>query len=247
MSKYKQAVILAGGKGRRLEPYTTCVPKPLMPIGGRPILEIVVEQLNYYGFRHIKMAVGHLSGLIEAYFGYGKKFGVQIDYSFENKPLGTVGPLSIIRDLNKNFIVLNGDLVTDLNFSNFFKFHIKEGNIATVGIYKKSIKIDLGVINLSNHKNITDYIEKPTLQYYVSMGIYAFNKKITEFIPKNKKYDFPDLINLLIKNKQKVSAYFFNGYWRDIGTHEEYRNVNEEFDAISHKIIKLRRIKSKRC
>lgn len=238
MNKYKQAIILAGGKGTRLEPYTTCIPKPLMPVGEQPILEIVIRQLSYYGFRRIKIAVGHLSGLVEAYFGDGRKFNLSIEYSFEDKALGTAGPLSLIKDLDENFIVLNGDLITGLNFRSFFNFHIKKRNIATIGIYKKKVKIDLGVIELSKNRNVKGYVEKPTLQYDVSMGIYAFNKKIAKFIPGGKKLDFPDLVKLLIKDKQGISGYFFNGYWRDIGTHEEYRKVNEEFPVIRNKLIK---------
>ncbi len=238
MSKYKQAVILAGGKGRRLEPYTACMPKPLMPVGEQPILEIVINQLRYYGFRRIKIAVGHLAGLIQAYFGDGSKFGVKIEYSFEEKPMGTVGPLLLIDKLDENFLILNGDLITNLDFSDLFDSHIKEKNLATIGIYKKNLKIDLGIIKFDNHKEVIDYIEKPTMQYPVSMGIYAFNKKIASFIPKNQKYDFPDLVKLLIKENQKIGSYFFEGYWCDIGNHEEYRKVNEEFADIRSKLLK---------
>lgn len=238
MKRNKQAIILAGGKGRRLEPYTTSLPKPLMPVGDQPILEIVIRQLRHYGFRRIKMAVGHLAGLIQAYFDNGARFGVKIEYSFEDMALGTVGPLSLIDELDNNFLILNGDLITDLNFDDLFQYHLKGKNLLTIGIYKKNLKIDLGIIKFDRHKNVTDYIEKPTLQYPVSMGIYAFNKKTLAFIPKSHKYDFPDLVKLLIKEDQKIGTYFFSGYWRDIGNHDDYKKVNEEFTRINSRLLK---------
>ncbi|MFC1674296.1 NDP-sugar synthase [Candidatus Omnitrophota bacterium] len=239
MSKDKQAIILAGGKGSRLEPYTASIPKPLMPVGELPILEIVIRQLRYYGFRRIKIAVGHLSGLIKAHFADGKRFDVKIEYSFEDKPLGTVGPLSIIEDLDQDFLILNGDLVTDLDFAELLRFHVKKKNLATIGIYKKDLKIDLGIIEFDEHRNVSDYIEKPTIQYPVSMGIYAFNKKISSYIPRSQKYDFPDLVKLLIKKKQRIGSYLFDGYWCDIGNLEDYRKVNEEFAGVRKGLLKI--------
>lgn len=239
MTKYKQAIILAGGKGRRLEPYTTCVPKPLMPIGNQPILEIVVKQLSRAGFKHIIMAVGHLSELIQAYFADGRKFGVKIEYSLEDKPLGTVGPLRLIKNLDKDFIVLNGDLITDIDFSVFFNRHLKSKNICTIGVYNKLYKIDLGIIEFDRAKKIRDYIEKPSVEYPVSMGIYGFNRKILSFVPNKRSCDFPSLVKLLIRERQKIGAYLHKGYWCDIGNHEDYRRVNQELKNIRRRLLKV--------
>ena len=238
MSKSKQAIILAGGKGRRLEPYTTCVPKPLMPIGDQPILEIVVKQLRCYGFSRIIMAVGHLSGLIQAYFGDGRRFGVKIDYSLEEEPLGTVGPLQLIQKLDKDFLILNGDLITDIDFGAFFNRHLKTKNLCTIGVYNKEHKVNLGIIKFDHSHNIKDYIEKPSVKYPVSMGIYGFNKRILSFIPDKKRYDFPDLVRRLIREKQKIGAYFHKGYWCDIGNHEDYRRINQELKAVRKRLFR---------
>lgn len=238
MKKNKQAVILAGGKGRRLEPYTTVIPKPLMPVGEQPILEIVIKQLRHYGFKRVKIAVGHLAGIIQAYFGDGSRFGMEIEYSFEDLPLGTVGPLSLVNRLDEDFLIMNGDLITDLNFCDLYNSHIKNKNLVTIGIYKKNLKIDLGIIGLDRGGKVVSYSEKPTVRYPISMGVYAFNKKILQFIPKNEKYDFPDLINFLIKENKRIGAYLFDGYWKDIGNHEDYRKVAEEFPRMRNKLFR---------
>lgn len=238
MKNGKQAVILAGGKGRRLEPYTTIIPKPLMPVGDHPILEIVIKQLRYYGFNRIKIAVGHLAGLIQSYFGDGSKFGVEIEYSYEDWPMGTVGPLSLMAGLDDDFLMLNGDLITDLDFDMLLSSHKKNKNLVTIGIYNKELKIDLGIIKFDVSQNVVDYIEKPSMCYPVSMGIYGFKKEASLYIPKNQKFDFPDLIKTLLKNNQKVGGHVFNGYWCDIGNHEDYSRVNKEYLQLSKKLLK---------
>jgi len=238
MRKYKQAIILAGGKGRRLYPYTTSLPKPLMPIGDEPILEVVVKQLRANGFRHIIMAVGHLAGLIQAYFKDGRKFGVKIEYSFEDKPLGTAGPIRLARNLDENFLVLNGDLVTDIDFREMFNYHVRRGNLCTIGIYKKRHKIDLGIIEFDRNNHVKDYIEKPNVYYPVSMGIYAFNRKIVAYIPKGKKSDFPELVRGMIKKNLPLNAYIHRGYWSDIGNHQDYKNVNQDFKRIRKRLLR---------
>jgi len=210
-----QAIILAGGKGTRLAPYTTVFPKPLMPIGDMPILEIVIRQLKKHGFTKIVLAVGHLAGLIEAYFG--SKWGVEITYSREDEPLGTAGPLALIDDLDEIFLVMNGDLLTNIDY--------------------KDVPISLGVLELDGEGNITDYVEKPTLKYKVSMGIYIFNKNILNYIGRGKYLDFPDLIKTLIQNGENVSGYMFEGYWMDIGRHEDYAKVLDEFESVKDKLL----------
>ena len=232
-----QAIILAGGKGTRLAPYTTVFPKPLMPIGDMPILEIVIRQLKKHGFTKIVLAVGHLAGLIEAYFGDGSKWDVEITYSREDEPLGTAGPLALIDSLDENFLVMNGDLLTNIDYSDLMRHHLESGALSTISMYTKDVPISLGVLELNGDGNITDYIEKPTLKYKVSMGIYIFNKRILNQIERGKYLDFPDLIQNLIQKGENVSGYMFEGYWMDIGRHEDYAKVLEEFEDMKGELL----------
>ena len=224
-----RAVILAGGKGTRLAPYTVSFPKPLMPLGDVPILEVVVRQLKYYGFERITLAVGHLSELLQAYFGDGSKFGIAIDYSREDRPLGTAGPLHLIPDLDGDFLVMNGDLLTDLDYGDLLRRHKSQGNDATIGVYKRNIKIDLGVLERDPEGRITDYREKPSLAYDVSMGVYAFNSRVLELIPKDF-FDFPDLVLELIRRGRPIRGYAFEGHWLDIGRADDYGAAIETFE-----------------
>jgi NDP-sugar pyrophosphorylase family protein len=224
-----KVIILAGGKGTRLAPYTTVFPKPLMPINGYPILEIVVRQLASYGFDEIIMSVGHLSELIKAFFGDGKKFGVKIKYSREDKPLGTAAPLTLLKDLPENFLVMNGDVLTTIDYRKFMQYHNEHKGVVTIAMHKKEINIDLGVMEFSNGKVLTKYIEKPTINYKVSMGIYVFNKTVLTYIPSNTYFDFPDLIKILLKKGKRIVCYPSNDNWLDIGRHEDYQKASEEF------------------
>lgn len=235
-----QTVILAGGKGTRLKPYTTVLPKPLMPIGDYPILEVILRQLKYHGTTDITMAVGHLKELIQAFFSDGKNWKLNIKYSFEDKPLGTAAPLKLIKGLEDNFIVMNGDVLTTLDYSDFFKFHKKSKALCTIAMYKKPVKIDLGVLETDKKGRLTGYIEKPTLNYNVSMGVYAFNKKALKFIPGNKYFDFPELMLELIKNEKNVQCYPFEGYWLDIGRPEDYDQAIEIFNSNISQFLKDR-------
>jgi len=225
-----QAVILAGGKGRRLAPYTTVLPKPLMPIGDMPILEVILRQLKRAGITEVKMAVGYLAEIMQAFFADGKRLGLKIDYSLEEKPLGTAGPLSLIKDLSSPFIVMNGDILTDLDFRNLISYHQDKNAIATVATYKRHVKIDFGVIETDNDNNLTGYIEKPSFDYRVSMGIYVFDKEVLSYIPYNEYLDFPDLVLKLLADNKKIVSYPFNGYWLDIGRPDDYAIAIEEFD-----------------
>ncbi len=223
------AIILAGGKGTRLAPYTTVFPKPLMPIGDIPILEIVMRQLAHNGFRDLTLAVGHLAELLMAYCGDGKKFGVNIDYSREEEPLGTAGPIALVKNLNDTFLVMNGDLLTTIDYSAMLAYHRARGAIATVASYQRDVKIDLGVIEYSSDNWITDYIEKPTYHYSVSMGIYIFELAILNYIKPNQRLDLPELMINLIQDKQKVNVFPFDGYWLDIGRPDDYEKAIGEF------------------
>ena len=226
-----QTIILAGGKGTRLKPYTTVLPKPLMPIGDMPILEIVVRQLKYYGCKKIVIAVGHLKELLIAFFNDGRRWELDIKYSFEDKPMGTAGPLKLINsdELDDNFIVMNGDVLTNLNFHEFFQFHKNNNALCTIASYNKPVNINLGVMELENNQ-VINYIEKPVLNYIVSMGIYAFRKETLEYIPSNIYFDFPDLIKSLIEKHKKVLCYNFKGHWLDIGTPSDFEIATDIFE-----------------
>lgn len=223
-----QAVILAGGKGVRLRPYTVCLPKPLLPIDDIPILEVVLRQLKYFGVTDVVLSLNYLADLLMAYFGDGKKLGLNISYSIEDKVLGTVGPLSIIDGLQDNFLVMNGDLLTTLNFKDMFRYHVNNGNDASIAVYSKEVKIDLGVISSENGVFL-NYIEKPTYYFDVSMGIYVFNKRVLDFIPTNNKMDLPDLIMMLKYFGKKISCYYGDHDWIDIGRFDDFEKATAVF------------------
>ncbi len=227
-----QALILAGGKGTRLLPYTATLPKPLMPIGDIPILEILIKQLTQQGVTSIIIAVGHLHHMIEAYFKNGEDYGVTIKYSLEKQPLGTAGPISLVMDeLEDDFLVLNGDLLTSINFSKLFYFHISNNAAATIAAFTRTVDIDFGVLELNDNSELTNYTEKPTFDYKVSMGINVFNKSsIQNIIKKDEYLDIPDLM-MLIKNKgDKVFCYQEDCEWLDIGRVEDYKTAVNTFE-----------------
>jgi NDP-mannose synthase len=223
-----RAVILAGGKGTRLAPYTAVLPKPLMPIGEMSILEIVIRQLAQHGIHDITLAVGYLSELLMAYCGNGEKFGVKLGYSREEQPLGTAGPISLIHDLDETFLVMNGDLLTTIDYRAMWTYHKKRGAIATVASYCREVKIDLGVIEAENGW-VKDYIEKPTYQYAVSTGIYIFEPDVLKFMEHGQRLDLPELVLRLVRAGQKVNIYNFDGYWLDIGRHDDYDTAVQIF------------------
>jgi NDP-sugar pyrophosphorylase family protein len=225
-----KAIILAGGKGTRLAPYTTILPKPLLPMGNVPILEIVLRQLAYYGFQEIKLAVGYLAELIMAYCGDGSKYGVRLHYSREVEPLGTAGPITLVPDLNDTFLVMNGDLLTSLDYGAMLRYHQRRGAIATLATHQRDVKVELGVIECDDDDWVTDYIEKPTLHYYASMGIYIFEPSILKYIPSNQHFDLPELVLRLSDNGTKVNRYLHKGHWFDIGRYEDYQEAVLEFE-----------------
>lgn len=233
----RKVVILAGGEGKRLNPYTIILPKPLMPVGDVPILEIIINQLKKYHLKDITLAVGYLGNLIHTFFGDGKRFGVRIKYSHEDKPLGTMGPLRLIPGLNRTFMVMNGDLLTTINYKKLISYHVSKKAIATIAVQKREIETDYGVLEYNKKHELTKYREKPKLPYQVSMGIYIFEPRILKFIPRNKKFDFPELMNLLLQKGEKVLVYPSSDFWLDIGRHEDYRRALEEFEKIKTKIL----------
>ncbi|NOY99957.1 MAG: NTP transferase domain-containing protein [Chloroflexi bacterium] len=224
-----KAVILAGGKGTRLAPYTHILPKPLMPIGDMPIMELLLWQMQRAGVDDIVLTVGHLAELLRTFFKNGEKWGVHISYSYEDDPLGTAGPLSLIDGLDETFLVTNGDVMTTLDLGELLAFHKAQGGAATIAVHERQVKINLGVVQLDGGNIIAGYIEKPTYDYTVSMGIYVFEPRVLQYIPYNEYLDFPDLVLKLIAAGDKVVAYPFDGYWKDLGYADDYEQAARDF------------------
>jgi len=228
-----KAVILAGGRGTRLAPYTTILPKPLMPFGDYPILEIIICQLREHGFTDITLTLGYLAHLFKAYFGNGHRLGVNIGYSVEDTPLGTAGPLTLISDLDTPFLVMNADLLTDLDYSDLYRYHCHEKAAITVALHPKDVQVALGVLELNENAEVIKYIEKPTFSYLVSMGIYVVSPRIMQFLPPGQRFEFPDLVNMLMQRGEKVSGYVFRGEWLDVGRLEDYTRATESFKHLA--------------
>ena len=225
----KTAVILAGGKGTRLRPYTVSLPKPLVPIGDKPILEIVIMQLAKQGFERIVITVNHQADIIMAYFGDGSKWGVGIEYSLEDMPLGTIGPLKFINNLPEHFLVMNGDVLTDIDFSAFLENHIRAKRIFSIASYKRIQKIDYGVLEESGGE-LVGFKEKPQFPFIVSMGVYAVSKSVQEYIPERQYFGFDMLMMELLKKEIRVGIEEHTGYWMDIGRPDDYGQAFEDVE-----------------
>ena len=233
-----KAVILAGGKGTRLAPYTSVLPKPLMPIDGVPILEVIVKQLVHFGVKDMIFTVSPQSEpLLSAYFGEGKRYKTHILYSREEKPLGTAGPLSVLKDLPDTFLVMNGDILTTLDYQKLIQYHRQQNAVATIAMNQKRIKLELGVMEFNRNYRLTRYIEKPTLSYSVSMGIYVFEKSVLNYILTEKYLDFPDLIQKLIGGRKDVACYPSKDFWLDVGSHEDYEEAQKKFKKMRKKLL----------
>lgn len=232
-----KAVVLAGGKGTRLAPYTKILPKPLMPIGDMPILEIILRQMKMAGIDEVVLTVGHLSELMRAFFQDGHQLGLQISYSYEEKPLGTAGPIAFIDGLDEPFLVTNGDVLTTLRFDNLLRFHKEQQAAATIAAHHREVKIDLGVIQWDGEPVISGYIEKPTYDYCVSMGVYVFDPRVIKYIPRGEYLDFPDLVRKLINEGEKVVGYPFNGYWQDLGRPDDYEHAMLDFEKMRSEFL----------
>ncbi|MFA7252989.1 MAG: sugar phosphate nucleotidyltransferase [Patescibacteria group bacterium] len=228
-----KAILLAGGKGTRLLPYTTVIPKPLVPVGDKAVLEILIGRLKKAGVTDITLCVNHLAELIMAYFGDGKKWGVKISYSLEAKPLHTVGPLKLLSGLPEDFLVMNGDLLTDLDFKELFEYHILNKSLLTLATYKRTEKIDLGVIEIDEKKlTATGFREKPEMNFNVSMGVYVLNKKVLDFVPGDTFFGFDDLMHTLLEREQTIKTFPFEGYWLDIGRPDDYERANNDIKKL---------------
>lgn len=232
-----KAVVLAGGKGKRLAPYTTILPKPLMPIGDMPILEVILRQMKMAGIDDVVLTVGHLSGLMRTFFQDGQNLGLHISYSYEDKPLGTAGPIAFIDGLDEPFLVTNGDVLTTLHFDDLLRFHNEQQAAATIAAHRREVKIDLGVIQWDGKPIIKGYIEKPTYDYSVSMGVYVFDPRVIKYIPRGEYLDFPDLVRKLINAGEKVVGYSFDGYWQDLGSPDDYEHAMLDFEKMHSEFL----------
>jgi NDP-sugar pyrophosphorylase family protein len=229
-----KAVILAGGKGTRLKPYTTVIPKPLVPVGERAILEILISRLKKQGVDEIFICLNHFAEIIMAFFGDGSRFGLKIHYSLENEPLGTVAPIKLIRDLPEQFLVMNGDLLTDLNFSNLFNYHVQRQSMLTVSTFTRKTKIDFGVIDVDPLNSVaTGFREKPEYTFEVSMGVYVMNRSVLEYVPSGQSFGFDNLMLKLLGSNQAVSIFHYDGYWLDIGRPDDYEKANDDIDRLT--------------
>ena len=233
-----KAVVLAGGKGSRLAPYTKVLPKPLMPIGeDMPILEILLRQLKRFGVEEVTLAVGNSAGLLHAFFQDGKRLGLNISYSFEDQPLGTAGPLSLLNGFDDTFLVMNGDVLTSLRFPDLVDCHRRNRAISTIAAYVKKVRIDLGVIRANIDSEVIGYVEKPTYDFLVSMGIYVFEPHVLSYIGYRERLDFPDLVLRLIGAGERVASYPFAGYWMDLGRFEDYEQAVKDFEVLKPQLL----------
>jgi Nucleoside-diphosphate-sugar pyrophosphorylase involved in lipopolysaccharide biosynthesis/translation initiation factor 2B, gamma/epsilon subunits (eIF-2Bgamma/eIF-2Bepsilon) len=232
-----KAVILAGGKGTRLAPYTKVLPKPLMPIGDMPILEVILRQIKLAGINDVVLTVGHLSELLRTFFQDGSRLGLNISYNYEDSPLGTAGPIAFVPNLEETFLVMNGDVLSTLPLGELIQFHKTQNAIATIATHHRRVNVDLGVIQWDGEDRVTGYIEKPTYDYSVSMGIYVFEPKVLNYIPKGDYYDFPDLVKKLIGVGEKVIGYRFDGYWQDLGRPDDYESAAQDFDQMRSQFL----------
>jgi NDP-mannose synthase len=227
----RRAVVLAGGRGTRLRPYTIVLPKPLMPLGDYPILEVIVRQLANQGFARITMAVNHQANLIRAFFGDGRQWGIDIDYSLESAPLSTVAPLTLIPDLPEQFLLLNGDVLTDLRFGDFLDRHTAERRLFTISAARRNDTAEYGVLHADEHGRLTGFEEKPVHSYLVSMGVYGFNRELLERVPRGEKYGFDDLMRDMLAGARPVHVSVHDGYWLDIGRPDDYARAIDDFET----------------
>jgi NDP-mannose synthase len=223
-----RAVVLAGGKGTRLAPYTSVLPKPLMPIGDRSILELVLGQLRDSGIDDVTLCVGYLSHLIRAVLDNSRHGGAEISYVQEEEALGTAAPMRLVDGLDSTFIAMNGDVLTRLDYTDLIRHHRQDENILTIATRARPIQIDYGVLQLGTNgssNRVRGYVEKPKMTSTVSMGIYVLEPQALDYIPRDGYFDFPDLVQALLKADERVGAYQYDGMWFDIGRRDDYERA----------------------
>ncbi len=227
-----EAVVLAGGKGTRLQPYTNEIPKPLVPIGNTPIIEILLRTLKRSGVTKVHLAVNHLAHLIMAVLGDGHGLGLEICYVVEDRPLSTIGPLTLIDNLPEHFIVANGDILTDLKVADLLEAHRRSGALVTVATQKRTERIDFGVLEADAENRVTGFREKPEYDFAVSMGLYAFSREVLQFVPDRQPFGFDQLILELLRQNQPVRQYPYDGFWLDVGRPDDYERALREQDQL---------------
>jgi NDP-sugar pyrophosphorylase family protein len=228
-----KAVILAGGEGQRLLPYTASFPKPMMPVGNKPILELITKQLKAAGIEEILIATGYMEEIIRSYFDDGARFGIPIRYSREEKPLGTAGPLSLVREhLREPFVVINGDILTDIDLRAFIERHRVSSHDVTLGLAGRQQQIDFGVVGLDAQGIFDAWDEKPVLDYLVSMGIYVMNPSVLALLPDNTFLNLPDFVVSLKRAGVRIGSYVHQGYWLDIGRREDYERACRDAESL---------------
>jgi NDP-sugar pyrophosphorylase family protein len=226
-----RAVILAGGRGTRLDPYTSVLPKPLMPVGEKSILEVVLGQLASAGITDVTLCVGYLSHLIRAVLDGYRTDSLKIDYVQEDQPLGTAAPLKGVKGLDKTFLVLNGDILTTLDFRDVLAHHRASDALLTIATHEQRLKIEYGILHIDGRGQVTGFEEKPELRAAVSMGIYVMEPEVFDYIPDSGHSDFPDLVRTLLAAGRTVSSYLYDGIWFDIGNHHDYREAISVWSA----------------
>lgn len=236
------AVILAGGRGTRLAPLTTVLPKPLMPLGDGPILDVLLRQLGAQGFSEVTLSVGHMAELIRTFCGR-ERHGVRLRYVQEDTPLGTVGALALLPEAmrRRSLIVMNGDLLTTLRFADLVDAHRRSGATASIAVMHRPVQMEFGVMDLGEDvgpaRRILDYREKPEIPATVSMGVYVFEPEAIGLITPGERLDLPDLVLRLIRAGHTVAGYEFAGYWLDIGRHADYERALDDFERLRHELV----------
>ncbi|HEY1067093.1 MAG TPA: sugar phosphate nucleotidyltransferase [Pirellulales bacterium] len=226
-----QAVLLAGGRGMRLRPYTATLPKPLVPLDDTPVVELLLRQLAHYGIHDLTVVLGHLAELIQAFLGDGSRFGVNIRYIKEETPLDTAGCLGLLETPREPFLVMNGDLLTNLDFSDLIASHLKTRTTATIATYPRRVKIDFGVLDVDAQNHLVNYTEKPSHDFLVSMGVYCFEPYVCGYVKAGEKISMPDLILRMKAAGETVSCYRADCYWLDIGRPDDYSQATDDFLA----------------
>lgn len=234
-----KVVILAGGQGTRLAPYTTIFPKPLVPLGNMPVIDILVRQFEHYGFNDIAISVGYLAELIQAYFSEEMMEGRPARLSFvrEKTPLGTVGALRLVPGLDSTFMTINGDTLTTLDYRKLVAFHRQQGAKMTICMNQRDVKVELGVLEYDAAHRVQRFIEKPTYRFSVNTGIYVYEPDILRHIPAGQRFDFPELVEKLMQNGEPIAGYPCEDYWLDLGTHVDYERAQREFEALRERLL----------
>jgi NDP-sugar pyrophosphorylase family protein len=227
----RRAVILAGGKGVRLRPFTVNFPKPLVPLNDKPVLEVLIERLLRFGVSDITLSLGHLAELVKAYFSHRHQLthAMNLRYVVEEEPTGTAGSLALVSGLDDTFLVMNGDLVTDLDFNGLVRFHQEQDALLTIATHTRRVKIDFGVLESDDNHQVTAYLEKPEHTYQVSMGVYVYEPAVLKYIEPGKYLDFPDLVIRLLRQGERVCTYQADCLWLDIGRPDDYARAQELF------------------